>query len=41
MRRLSDDLDERPAFYDCPSEHWMHLRTTNPIESAFATVRHA
>jgi transposase-like protein len=28
------------AFYDYPAEHWMHLRTTNPIESAFATVRH-
>ena len=28
------------AFYDFPAEHWRHLRTTNPIESAFATVRH-
>jgi transposase-like protein len=28
------------AFYDVPAEHWKHLRTTNPIESAFATVRH-
>ena len=28
------------AFYDFPAEHWKHLRTTNPIESAFATVRH-
>ena len=27
------------AFYDCPAEHWVHLRTTNPIESTFATVR--
>ena len=27
------------AFYDFPSEHWIHLRTTNPIESTFATVR--
>jgi transposase-like protein len=27
------------AFYDFPGEHWIHLRTTNPIESAFATVR--
>ena len=27
------------AFYDYPAEHWRHLRTTNPIESAFATVR--
>ena len=28
------------AFYDFPAEHWKHLRTTNPIESSFATVRH-
>ena len=28
-----------PAFYDHPAEHWIHLRTTNPIESTFATVR--
>jgi len=28
------------AFYDFPAEHWDHLRTTNPIESVFATVRH-
>ena len=28
------------AFYDFPAEHWKHLRTTNPIESTFATVRH-
>jgi transposase-like protein len=28
------------AFYDFPAEHWAHLRTTNPIESTFATVRH-
>ena len=27
------------AFYDFPGEHWVHLRTTNPIESTFATVR--
>jgi putative transposase len=27
------------AFYDYPAEHWIHLRTTNPIESTFATVR--
>jgi len=26
-------------FYHCPAEHWIHLRTTNPIESTFATVR--
>jgi hypothetical protein len=28
------------AFYDYPAEHWIHLRTTNPIESTFSTVRH-
>lgn len=28
------------TFYDFPAEHWVHLRTTNPIESTFATVRH-
>jgi transposase-like protein len=27
-------------FYDYPAEHWLHLRTTNPIESTFATIRH-
>ena len=27
------------TFYDFPAEHWVHLRTTNPIESSFATVR--
>lgn len=36
---LSKDRDELLAFYDFPAEHWMHLRTTNPIESTFATVR--
>ena len=38
--KITDDLDELLAFYDCPAEHWVHLRTTNPIESTFATVRH-
>ena len=28
------------AFYDFPAEHWKHIRTTNSIESSFATVRH-
>ena len=28
------------AFYDFPAPHWQHLRTTNPIESTFATIRH-
>ena len=34
------DRDALLAFYDFPAEHWKHLRTTNPIESTFATVRH-
>jgi transposase-like protein len=38
--KVRDDLDELLAFYDFPAEHWQHLRTTNPIESTFATVRH-
>ena len=39
--RLPDkDRDTLLAFYDFPAEHWKHLRTTNPIESTFATVRH-
>jgi transposase-like protein len=38
--KITDDLDELLTFYDYPAEHWMHLRTTNPIESTFATVRH-
>jgi len=36
---LEKDRDELLAFYDFPAEHWKHLRTTNPIESTFATVR--
>ncbi len=37
---LTKDRDVLLAFYDFPAEHWKHLRTTNPIESTFATVRH-
>jgi transposase-like protein len=40
VTKITDDLDELLAFYDYPCEHWVHLRTTNPIESTFATVRH-
>jgi transposase-like protein len=36
---LVKDRDELLAFYDFPAEHWKHLRTTNPIESTFATVK--
>ena len=37
---LNKDRDALLTFYDFPAEHWKHLRTTNPIESTFATVRH-
>lgn len=36
---LTKDREELLAFYDFPAEHWPHLRTTNPIESTFATVK--
>src|SRR4249920_1120826 len=38
--KITDDKEELLAFFDYPCEHWVHLRTTNPIESTFATVRH-
>ena len=37
---LAKDRDVILTFYDFPAEHWIHLRTTNPIESTFATVKH-
>ncbi len=37
---LTKDRDRLLAFYDFPAEHWDHLRSSNPIESVFATVRH-
>ena len=37
---LRKDRDALLTFYDFPAEHWDHLRTSNPIESVFATVRH-
>lgn len=37
---LTKDVDALLAFYDFPAEHWDHLRTANPVESVFATVRH-
>jgi transposase-like protein len=37
---LTKDRGELLAFYDFPAEHWKHIRTTNPIESTFATVKH-
>jgi len=39
VAKITGDEDELLAFYDYPAEHWVHLRTTNPIESTFATVR--
>jgi putative transposase len=39
MDCLRKDRDALLAFYDYPAEHWVHIRTTNPIESTFATVR--
>ncbi len=36
---LEKDHDDLLRFYDFPAEHWLHIRTTNPIESTFATVR--
>jgi putative transposase len=37
---LKKDRESLLAFYDFPADHWQHLRTTNAIESTFATVRH-
>ena len=37
---LTKDREALLAYFDFPAEHWDHLRTTNPIESVFATVRH-
>jgi len=39
VAKITHDLDVLLEFYDYPAEHWIHLRTTNPIESTFATVR--
>lgn len=40
VAKLVKDRDVLLSFYDFPAEHWKHIRTTNPIESSFATVRH-
>ena len=40
VEKLQKDREELMAFYDFPAEHWQSLRTTNPIESTFATIRH-
>ena len=39
VAKVTDDLDVLLEFYNYPAEHWVHLRTTNPIESTFATIR--
>jgi transposase-like protein len=39
VEKITKDRDALLAFYDFPAEHWIHLKTTNPIESTFATVR--
>jgi len=39
VAKLDKDWEALTAFYDFPAEHWRHLRTTNPIESSFATVK--
>jgi len=39
VAKVTEHLDVLLASYDYPAEHWVHLRTTNPIESTFATVR--
>ena len=40
VAKLVKDRAALLAFYDFPAEHWVHIRTTNPIESSFATIRH-
>ena len=40
VAKLVKDRDVLLSFYDFPAEHWKHIRTSNPIESMFATVRH-
>ena len=40
VAKLVKDRDVLLTFYDFPAEHWKHIRTSNPIESTFATVRH-
>ena len=39
VAKITEHLDVLLEFYNYPAEHWVHLRTTNPIESTFATVR--
>ncbi|SEP18238.1 Transposase, Mutator family [Nitrosomonas oligotropha] len=39
MECLAKDKDSMLAFYDYPAENWQHIKTTNPVESVFATIR--
>ena len=39
VKKVTGNLDSLLCFFDFPAEHWLHLRTTNPIESTFSTVR--
>jgi len=39
VAKITDDAEALLTFYDFPAEHWVHLRTSNPIESTFSTVR--
>jgi len=39
-KSLTKDKDQLFTVYDYPAQHWQHIRTTNPIESTFATIRH-
>jgi transposase-like protein len=39
VAKITEHLDVLLEFYNYPAEHWVHLRTTNPIESTFATMR--
>jgi putative transposase len=39
VAKITDDAEELLTFYDFPAEHWLHLKTSNPIESTFSTVR--
>jgi putative transposase len=39
VAKITDDQEALLTFYDFPAEHWLHLRTTNPIESTFSPVR--
>jgi putative transposase len=39
VAKITDDAEELLAFFDFPAEHWLHLKTSNPIESTFSSVR--